>query len=107
MDIDKKTPLEYLSEIQELVDATEYMDDKILTEAIAMTVKLAMQPDVPASVIARLIVQFEAYASMAGLQGRSLMILPVGKDPAKRKGFYLSAAEKFSAMAAALKYMAR
>ncbi len=104
-DGEKTSPLEYLSEIQELVDVVEFMGDEALEEAIARTVKLMVKPDVPSRVLAPLIVQYEAWATIFALRGKKLLILPDGKEPQKRKNFYLSAADRFQRMADALKYM--
>ncbi len=104
---EKDSPLEYLSEIQELVDMVDFMQDDALEEAIARTVKLMVKPDIPIKFLAPLIVQYEAWATIFALRGKKLMVLPSGHEPAKRKNFYLSASERFQRMADALKHMNR
>jgi hypothetical protein len=102
-----KSPLEYLSEIQEAMDASGFMNDEELDDAMGNVIKLVAKPDVPPQTAAHLVVQLEAWSALFKIKARSLMMLPVGNDPAKRKGFYLSLADSLQRLADALKYSTR
>ncbi len=103
----EKSPIEYLSEVQEALNASHYMDDEELDEAMGNVIKLTTKPDVPPKVAAHLVVQLEAWAALFKIKARSLLILPVGDEPAKRKGFYLSLSDSLQRLADALKYSTR
>lgn len=105
-----KSPLEYLTEVEEIFNASGFMKDEDLSKAMGMVIKLTTDEAVsnmPAKRATNLVVQLEAWAAMFKLKGRSLMLLPIGEDPAKRKGFYLSISDSLQRLADALKYSTR
>ncbi len=96
-----------ISDVQELNDLSDFMEDEDLTLAIGRCIELVMHPDLTPSAAAILNVKFEALSLTFKMKGRSLMVLPIGKDPAKRKGVYLSLADACHEVAQSLKILAK
>jgi hypothetical protein len=99
------TTLELVNEVAEFSDISELMDDKELTEALAIIVKLMMSPDVPAQKAISLIVKLEAYA--AKFKMLASYYTNVKKDDRARKNLYYSANEAVQRLVDSLKYSAK
>lgn len=99
------TTLELVNEVAEFSDISELMDDKELTDALGIIVKLMMSPDVPAQKAVGLIVQLEAYA--AKFKMLASYYTNVKKDDRAKKNLYYSANEAVQRLVDSLKYSAK
>ena len=99
------TTLELVNEVAEFSDISEFMDDKELTEALALIVKLMMNPDVPPQKAVGLIVQLEAYAAKFAML--SSYYTNVKKDQRAKKNLYFSARDAVQRLCDSMKYAAK
>lgn len=99
------TTLELVNEVAEFTDISELMDDKELTDALGIIVKLMMSPDVPPQKAVGLIVQLEAYA--AKFKMLASYYTNVKKDDRAKKNLYYSANEAVQRLVDSLKYSAK
>jgi hypothetical protein len=101
---EEKTLLEYVSDITEINDISEYMQDEKLDEALGLIVKMTVKPDIPPALVARTILLARALAAEMHLKGKNYMLLE--KDTT-RKNMYLSVAEQLIGLCDAMKYLVR
>jgi len=99
------TTIDLVNEVSEFTDISEIMDDKELTDALGVIVKLMMNPDVPPQKAVGLIVQLEAYA--AKFKMLASYYTNVKKDDRARKNLYYSANEAVQRLVDSLKYSAK
>lgn len=102
---EEKGLLEYVSDVTEMNDLSNYMQDEKLDEALGLIIKLTVKPDVPPAVIAKTIVLVRALSAELKLKGKYYMVLQ--KDEREKKNIYLSVAEELNGLADALKYLVR
>lgn len=100
-----KTTLELVNEVAEFTEISEVMDDAELTEALALIVKLMLQPDVPPAKAVLLVVQLEAYAAKFAMLAS--YYANVKKDNRAKKNLYFSAKEAVQRLCDSMKYAAR
>jgi hypothetical protein len=99
------TTIDLINEVAEFTEISELMDDKELTDALTIIVKLMMSPDVPAQRAVGLIVQLEAYA--AKFKMLASYYTNVKKDERAKKNLYYSANEAVQRLVDSLKYSAK
>jgi len=99
------TTIDLVNEVSEFTEISEIMDDKELTDALSIIVKLMMNPDVPPQKAVGLIVQLEAYA--AKFKMLASYYTNVKKDDRARKNLYYSANEAVQRLVDSLKYSAK
>lgn len=97
-----QTTIEMVNGLAEIAD---YMDDKELTEALAMISKLIIKPDIPMSIATIEIVRLQAIA--AKMSFRATWLTNVDKTDRARKNIYYTAAEAINNLVSALKYILR
>lgn len=110
MNDEKKTPLEYLSEFQDLMDLYEFMDDEDLAEAMGLAIKCIAKPDLPPAVARNAMMKFQGLAFKFKMTAQAYMTVKQGKpgsDEVKKKNVYFSAADLCQEMTNTLKYMVR
>ena len=105
-----KNTLELISDITEFNDIHEYMKDEQLDKAMAIVVKLLMNPDVPAAKAPQLIIELQAMSSKFGML--AAYYTTVAKDKAgtvnnNKKNIYYSVKESLDKLVDALKYVVR
>ena len=100
-----KTTLELVNEVAEFADISEIMNDEQLTEALALIVKLMINPDIPPQKAVGLIVQLEAYAAKFAMLAS--YYVNVNKDDKVKKNLYFSAKESVQRLTDSLKYSAK
>jgi hypothetical protein len=88
------TTLELVNEVAEFADISDIMDDKELTEALGIIVKLMLNPDIPAQKAVSLIVQLEAYAAKFAMLAS--YYTNVKKDDRAKKNLYIAYTPDFS-----------
>ena len=103
----EESTVELISEITVLNDMTEFMNDKVLDEALAMVIKLIAKPDIPASTAHTLIVKLQAISAKLSMQARYYTTFLKGGENSKKKNTYYTAAEAIDKLVDALKYSAR
>jgi hypothetical protein len=99
------TTLELVNEVAEFTEISEVMEDKELTDALGLIVKLMMQPDVPPAKAILLVVQLEAYAAKFAMLAS--YYTNVKKDNRAKKNLYFSAKEATQRLCDSMKYAAR
>ena len=105
-----KSALELISDITEFNDLHEFMKDEHLDKALAITVKLLMNPDVPAAKAPQLIIELQAMSTKFAML--AAVYSTIAKDKAgtannNKKNVYYSAKESIDKLVDALKYVVR
>lgn len=106
----EKHALEYISEIQDLMDLNDFMADEQFTEALELAVKCVAKPDLPPAAAKRALVQMQGWAFIFKMKGQAYMTIKKGKagtDENHKKNVYFSVSEQCRDLATALKYLAR
>ena len=109
MSEDKNT-LELINSITEFNDLHEYMGDDQLDKALAIVVKLLMNPDVPSAKAPHLIIELQAMSTKFSMMASYYST--IAKDKAgttnnNKKNIYYSAKESIDKLVDALKYVVR
>jgi hypothetical protein len=104
--MEDKNTLELINSITEFNDLHEYMNDEQLDKALAIVVKLLMNPDVPPYLIIELQAMSTKFSMMASVYST------IAKDKAgtvnnNKKNIYYSAKESIDKLVDALKYVVR
>lgn len=106
--MDQTEALTLISEITEINDMHDFMQDEHLDQALAFIIKLITKPDVPASVAPALIVQLQAVSAKCAIMSRYYTSYQnKGPESIKKKNTYYSAREAIDRLVDALKYSAR
>ena len=106
----EKNTLELISQITEFNDLHNFMQDEQLDKALAIVVKLLMNPDVPASKAPLLIIELQAMSTKFAMLAS--VYSTIAKDKAgtennNKKNIYYSAKESIDKLVDALKYVVR
>lgn len=106
----EKNSLELISTITEFNDLHEFMQDEQLDRAMAIVVKLLMNPDVPAAKAPHLIIELQAMSTKFSMLAS--VYATIAKDKAgtannNKKNVYYSAKESIDKLVDALKYVVR
>jgi hypothetical protein len=105
--MDDAEVLMLISQITELNDIHEYMNDDHLDLALALVVKLIVNPDIPFGKAPALIVQLQALSAKFHMLARYYTSYTKGPEASKKKNTYYSAHESISRLVDAIKYSAR
>lgn len=106
----EKGLLEFVSDVHDLMELIEFMDDDTFSEALDLVVKLCVKPQIPSSKAATLAVQMQAFSAKFKMQATAIMVLKnskAGTRENKLKNTYFAMSDICDKMAAALKYIAR
>lgn len=109
MSEDKNT-LELISSITEFNDLHEYMGDDQLDKALAIVVKLLMNPDVPSAKAPHLIIELQAMSTKFSMMASYYSTIAKDKSGTtnnNKKNIYYSAKESIDKLVDALKYVVR
>ena len=106
----EKNTLELINDITEFNDLHEYMKDEQLDKALAIVVKLLLNPDVPAAKAPHLIIELQAMSTKFSMLAS--VYSTIAKDKAgsinnNKKNIYYSAKESIDKLVDALKYVVR
>lgn len=104
------SPLELISKITEFNDLHEYMKDEQLDKALAMIVKLLMNPDVPSAKAPMLIIELQALSAKFAILASYYTTIAkdkTGTPNNNKKNIYYTANETVNRLVDALKYSAR
>ena len=105
-----RNTLQLISDITEFNDLHEYMQDEHLDKALAIVVKLLMNPDVPSAKAPMLIMELQAMSTKFAVM--SSVYSTIAKDKAgtpnnNKKNVYYSVKESIDKLVDALKYVVR
>lgn len=105
-----KNTLELVSDITEFNDLHEFMQDEHLDKAMAIVVKLLMNPDVPSAKAPHLIMELQAMSTKFAVLAS--VYSTIAKDKAgtvnnNKKNIYYSVKESIDKLVDALKYVVR
>jgi hypothetical protein len=101
------TVLEQVSEITEINDISEFMQDRDLDEALGLIVKLIVKPDVPSAKAPELIIKLQAISAKLSVMSRYYTTFEKGAEAAKKKNVYYTTADALNKLVDAIKYSAR
>lgn len=107
---DDKSVLEYISEVDELLEASTFIGNGQVDEALGMIVKIMHKPDIPPQAASKLIVQLQSIASMCAIQAsvhKNLRQAKAGSKDYQLKNLYYSLEKAISDLVAALKYLCK
>lgn len=102
--------LELIDRITEFNDLHEFLKDEELDEALAIVVKLLLQPNVPSSKAPAVIVQLQALSfkfKAAAIVYQTIKKGPTGSVENNKKNIYYSLNEALDKLVDALKYSAK
>jgi len=105
-----ENPLKYLSDVQDIVDLNDFMQDEAFGEACDLALHVLVKPDVPPATAKKALIQMEAYAFRFRMQAQAYMTIKQGKagtDENKKKNIYFAVSDACHELAGALKYLAR
>lgn len=105
-----KNTLELISDITEFNDLHDFMKDEHLDKALAIVVKLLMNPDVPSAKAPHLIMELQAMATKFSVLAS--VYTTIAKDKAgtvnnNKKNIYYSLSESLNKLVDALKYVVK
>ena len=105
-----KNTLQLISDITEFNDLHEFMRDEHLDKALAIVVKLLMNPDVPSAKAPHLIVELQAMSTKFAVLAS--VYSTIAKDKAgtsnnNKKNIYYSVKESIDKLVDALKFVVR
>jgi hypothetical protein len=105
MDQTSKTPLEYVSQVTELNEMSDFMQDPVVDEAMGIVVKLySVNGHVDPGKVPALIIKLQAYAAHCALKSKYYTVF---KKDSQRKNVYYTLEDALDKIVAALKYSAR
>lgn len=107
---EKQLPLEYLSDMQDLMDLYEFMDDEDLGEAMDLALKVLAKPDMPPAAAKIAMVRFQALAFKFKMMAQAYTTIKAGRagsDNYQRKNIYYSANDICQEMTNTLKYLVK
>jgi len=102
--------LEYLSNIQDLVDLNEFMDDEDFGKACDLALKVIAKPILPTAKALEAMALMQAWAFAFRMKGQAYMTIKkgaAGSPENHKKNVYFSISEQCHELAQTLKYLAR
>ena len=102
--------LEYLSQVQDLVDLHEFINDDELAEAMDLALKVIAKPDIPPVVARSALAKMQGYAMRFRMQAATYTYVNTGKTGTEqnvKKNVYFAMAEQCHEMAQTLKYLSK
>lgn len=102
-----ESAIELISEITEINDISNYMQDKDLDKAMELVVKLITKPDVPSTKAPELIITLQALSTKFAILARYYTSFEKGVDASKKKNVYYTMSDAINKLVDALKYSAK
>jgi hypothetical protein len=102
--------LEYLSELQDLVDLNDFMADEELGEAMDLAMKCIAKPDMPPAKARTALLRMQALAFRFRMQAATYTYIHTGKAGTPenvKKNVYFAASEQCDKLAQTLKYLVK
>lgn len=107
---EKKTLLDYLSDIQDLIDLHEFMDDPDLGDAMGLAIKCIAKPDMPPAVAREALLKMQGLAFKFRMQAAAYTYIHKGRagtDENVKKNVYFAVSEQCHELAQTLKYLVK
>jgi hypothetical protein len=107
---ESRSTLELISEISQFNDLHEFMKDEHLDKALAIVVKLLMNPDVPSAKSPMLIMELQAMSTKFAVLASYYSTIAkdkAGTENNNKKNIYYSLKESIDKLVDALKYVVR
>lgn len=98
------------SNIQDLLDLNDWMDDEDYTEALAKVVNVIVREEISPEKCAKLVVKFAAWGAIFNQKAQTYMTIKkakAGTDNNMKKNVYFAISKDCYELSAALKYMVR
>ena len=105
-----ESALEIISEIDEMCEVSDFLEDQDIDEAMSLIVRLIMNPDVSPQKAPPLIVKVTALSAKFQVMAATYTNLRKGKagsDEYKKKNLYYSLADALEKLSNSLKYLVR
>ena len=105
----EETPLEIISQITELNDTSDFMQDPQLDRALNLVIKILMERgSMPTEQAPRILVELQALATVFAFKATYYMTIGKGgSEEAKKKNVYYTAKEAITKLVDSMKYIAR
>jgi hypothetical protein len=105
-----KSVVEYISEVDELLEVSKFIHSEQVDQALGTIVKIVSKPDIPPQTAAYMIVKLQAISSICAVQASYYKNLNPGKagsEEYQRKNMYFSLHEAINELCQALKYLCK
>ena len=102
-----ESTVEIISEITEINDLSDYMQDKDLDRALELTIKLITKPDVPSTKAPEVIITLQALSTKFAILARYYTSFEKGVEASKKKNVYYTMNAAIDKLVDALKYAAK
>lgn len=102
--------LEYLSNIQDLVELNDFMQDDHFSKAVDLAIKVVAKPDMPPAAAKKALVMMQGWAFIFKMKGQAYMTIKKGRSGSEenhKKNVYFSVSEQCHDLAQTLKYIAK
>lgn len=100
--------LDYVSNLQDLMDLHEFMDNQDLGEAMNLAVKCIAKPDMPPSVARTALLKMQGYAFQFRMQAATYTYIhKTSPEEKTKKNVYFAASEQCHELAQTLKYLVK
>lgn len=99
--------IDMVSEITEINEISEFMQDKDLDKAMELIIKLIVKPDVPSTKAPELIITLQALSTKFAVLARYYTSFEKGVDASKKKNVYYTMNAAIDKLCDALKYSAK
>lgn len=105
----KEELLELVSNVSEINNISEELNDELVDEALGIIIRLTMNDDVTPGAAAKLVVKTSAMSQQFKMRAKNFMYFETSasQDKKARKGIYMSLHESLEALSNALKYIAK
>lgn len=106
----ERNTLDYLSQVQDLMDLHEFMEDDDIADAMDLALKCIAKPNVPPAYAREALLKMEALAFKFRMMGQTYMTIKKGMSGStenQKKNVYFSTSEACHELASALKYVAK
>jgi hypothetical protein len=108
--VERESVIELIDAITEFNDMSSDLKDEALDEALALCIKLIINPNIPQVKAAPLIVQLQAMSVKFKMQATYYKVIDTGRSGSeqyKKKNVYFAISDSLDKLVDALKYIAR
>lgn len=110
MNEETRSIVEYVSQVREIMEISEYMQDPILDEALGYVVKLSVKSTkevIPPGAVSNLVIKLQSIAGQCAVKAKYYTVFEKGPEASKRKNVYYTVEESLDKIVNALKYGAK
>lgn len=102
--------LEHVSNVQDLLDLNDFMDDEKFGEALELAMQCVANPNISVATARKALLLMQSYSLYFKMRGNVYMTIKQGKagtEENKKKNVYFSMAGECHELAQTLKYLAK